>query len=154
MVRKKDGSKLTAYEIIDLINSGELLIFAVDADANPKVCDSAEGLAQAATIKRFPDESVIRTIAAGTVARGSYVERDGYGLYGWVLKGAKNNTRFVVGTYSLRPYQRYLLRCRPLSCGCSILEKEPREFTSQRSVVQCTFVRMACQAEKISGSFV
>jgi len=30
------------------------------------------------------------------------VESDGYGLYGWVLKGGKNNTRFVVGTYSLR----------------------------------------------------
>ena len=102
MVRKKDGSKLKRDDIFDLINSGELLICVVDADANPKVCDSAEGLAQVATIKRFPDESVIRTIAAGTVARGSYVERDGYGLYGWVLKGAKNNTRFVVGTYSLR----------------------------------------------------
>ena len=101
MVRKKDGSKLTAYEIIDLIESGELLFFVVDADANPKVCDSAEGLAQAATIKHFPDESVIRRVAAGTVARGSFVERDGYGLYGWVLKGAKNNTRFVVGTYRL-----------------------------------------------------
>ena len=78
------------------------MICVVDTDANPKVCDSAEELAQVATIKHFPDESVIRCVAAGTVARGSFVERDGYGLYGWVLKGAKNNTWFVVGTYSLR----------------------------------------------------
>ena len=102
MVRKKDGSKLKRDDIFDLINSGELLICVVDTDANPKVCDSAEELAQVATIKHFPDESVIRCVAAGTVARGSFVERDGYGLYGWVLKGAKNNTWFVVGTYSLR----------------------------------------------------
>ena len=102
MVHKKDGSKLKRDDIFDLINSGELLICVVDTDANPKVCDSAEELAQVATIKHFPDESVIRCVAAGTVARGSFVERDGYGLYGWVLKGAKNNTWFVVGTYSLR----------------------------------------------------
>jgi len=58
MVRKKDGSKLIRDDISSLINTGELLIFVVDADANPKVCDSAEGLAQVATIKRFPGESV------------------------------------------------------------------------------------------------
>ena len=44
-------------------------------------------------MKLFSDKSVIWCVAAGTVVRGSFVERDGYGLYGWVLKGAKNNTR-------------------------------------------------------------
>ena len=40
-VRKKDGSKLTTKDILALIKSGELLIFVVDTDANPQVCDAA-----------------------------------------------------------------------------------------------------------------
>ena len=97
-IRNLDGSKLKTKQIQLLIQNGTIEILVGDIiDQSPTVCDAAEEYAQLTIIDTHRASTTIRLIAAGSVAKGSFVEKDGYGIFGWIFHGVRTiGSKYVV----------------------------------------------------------
>jgi len=95
---------LSAARLRKLAGSGLVRFFMVPrthahgSDVNPGVCDEAEDVAQGLLLDAHPDETTIRTRAAGSVARSDgQTEVGGYVLFAWLIKAAAFTPAHQVG---------------------------------------------------------